>query len=92
MSTLWWILGLSGLYGAYKVLSVRQRMFEVGEQQVAAKIKHHRERARRGDRESLLYLRSLDAALERVDREGSNDGVRVITSLQLQGLYPPSAI
>jgi hypothetical protein len=89
---LWWIIGISGLYGAYKVLTVRQRLVEVSSQQVAAKVKLHRERARRGDRESVLYLRSLDAALERVDREGSNAGIQVITSLQLQGLYPPSAI
>jgi hypothetical protein len=89
---LWWIIGISGLYGAYKVLTTWQRVIEVSSQQVAAKVRLHRERARRGDRESLLYLRSLDAALQRVDREGSNAGVQVITSLQLQGLYPPSSI
>lgn len=89
---LWWIIGAAGLYGAYKVLTVRQEIVEVSERQIAAKITRHRDLARRGNRESLLYLKSLDAALQRVDREGSNAGLQIITSLQLQGLYPPSAI
>jgi hypothetical protein len=92
MKMLWWIIGITGLYGTYKVLSTWQRVVEVSTQQIAAKITFHRERARRGVRESVLYLKSLDSALQRIEREGSNAGVQIITSLQLQGLYPPSAI
>lgn len=89
---LWWILGIGGLYGAYKVLATRQRMIEVSGQLLASKIKYHRDLARRGNRESVKYLRSLDALLDRLSREGGNASFQVVTSLQLQGLYPPSNI
>jgi len=89
---LWWLLGIGGVYGVYKILATRQRMIEVSEHMLAEKIRYHRDQARRGDKKSVQYLKSLDAVLERLNRDDSNSSLQIITSLQLQGLYPPSAI
>jgi hypothetical protein len=92
MKTRWWILGGAGLYGIYKFLGFRQRVIDVTSQQIASKIRYHRELARKGSHESVQYLKSLDGILERLNRENSNAAVQILTELQFQGLYPASAI
>jgi hypothetical protein len=57
-----------------------------------AKIRHHRELARKRNHESLRYLQSLDAALSKVEKENSPAGQQILAVVQYDGLYPPSAL
>ena len=92
MKLRWWLLGAGGAYVGYKVLSVRGELIGATVRMLESKIRFHREKARKGDKESLSYLKSLDAAVERIAREKDSTDNYIVTALQIDGLYPPSAI
>jgi len=92
MKLRWWLLGAGGAYVGYKVLATHQEMIHATVEALESKIRFHRERAQKGDKESLKYLRSLDAAVERIGREKDSTDAYIIMKLQYDGLYPPSAI
>ena len=89
---MWWLIGIAGLYGVYKILAMREHLIETSIDMLKAKIRKHRELARKGNRESLKYLQSLDAVVARLEKEGGAASSQILTTLQFEGLYPPSAI
>jgi hypothetical protein len=90
---MWWILGaIGGLYVTYKVLLARQSVIDNATTNLKIKITRLREKARKGDREALIGLRSLDSLVNQMERESSSIGDTIIASLKYDGLYPPSAI
>ena len=89
---MWWLIGLGCAYLGYKILVVREHLIETSTDMLIAKIRKHRELARRGNHESLKYLQSLDAAVARLEKEGGSASNQILTSLQFEGLYPPSAL
>jgi len=92
MKLRWWLLGAGGAYVGYQVLAARQEMIHATVAALEGKIRFHRDKASKGDKESLKYLRSLDAAVLRIGREKDSTDAYIIMKLQLDGLYPPSAI
>lgn len=88
----WWVLGIGGLYLGAKVLLLRRRMVNATIELMCSKIRRHRELARRGNRESLLCLKSFDAVVTRLEKEHNAQADVIVAALQLEGLYPPSAI
>ena len=89
---MWWLLGIGSLYLGYRYVAWRQNAIDLVISNLKVKIQHHRALARKGNKESLRYLQSLDAALAKVDRENSSAGRQILASVQYDGLYPPSAI
>lgn len=89
---MWWLLGIGGLYVGLKLVAHRQKLIDVTIGNMEAKIRHHRELARKGNRESLNYLKSLDAVVERLSKAKTASGTQIVSVLQYDGLYPPSAI
>lgn len=90
---LWWLLGIGGLYGTYRFILFRQKLLAVTISELISKIVHHRELAKKGDQNSLKYLKSLDPLVYRLEKDtGSSSAQTIVAALQLKGLYPPSAI
>jgi hypothetical protein len=92
---MYWIVGIGTvLYVGYKVLSMRRNLIRSAIDDLENKIRHNRERARGGDRAALLKLRSLDALVKQLEVEAtsSSSAQQVLSTLVLDGLYPPSAI
>ena len=89
---MWWLLGLGGIYLGYRYITWRQNTIDLVISDLKSKILRHRELARKGNRESLKYLQSLDAALSKVEKEDSSAGRQILAAIQYSGLYPPSAL
>jgi len=87
---MWWLLGIGGAYLGYKLLVGWGQAVHVTIEQLRNKIRFLRDKARHGDAEARNTLRGIDAALARVEKEGSSTGIHIITSLQMDGLYPAS--
>jgi len=89
---MWWLVGIAGAYLGYRLLTAREQLVDGATRGLASKIRRNRELARKGDREAMQTLKSLDALVEKLKNEDSNVAFQIISSLQFEGLYPPSAV
>jgi len=91
---MWWIIGGLGALLAYKVLVYRQLTTSRAIVELRSKILGLREKAKKGDREALLKLKSLDSLVADLERKYPDNSqiVQIMTALKYEGLYPPSAI
>lgn len=90
---MWWILGIGVLVTlGLKVSLARQLTIAKTIENLSAKIRRLRERARKGDKKALQHLKNLDQVLAPLETAQDRDSAKILAALRYDNLYPPSAL